>query len=298
MGNSDCNLEYRKYTSKSEADKAINSLKGILLGIKADNRVSKTELSELSCWCSNHQEIIRRNPFKEFMSIIHDGIKHNRIDIDDIEDMYWLCQKYEHDSIYYDAVTSDLQILQGFCHGIMSDGIIEDDEVIALEKWMNANNHLRSYYPYDEIFCLVNSIMSDGVITDEEKERLMAFFSDFVNIHDEDIARNIDNKISHMDIKGICTFDPEININGSTFCFTGLGKRASRSDFETFVNSKGGIYHNSVVQKTNYLVIGETDNPCWAFACYGRKVEKAINLRKKGSNIALIHEFDFWDAVE
>ncbi len=49
--------------------------------------------------------------------------------------------------------------------------------------------------------------------------------------------------------------------------------------------------------KLNYLVIGAEGNPCWAFACYGRKVEKAVELRKKGIRVVLVHENDFHDAV-
>jgi len=49
---------------------------------------------------------------------------------------------------------------------------------------------------------------------------------------------------------------------------------------------------------TDYLVLGTDGNPCWAFACYGRKVEKVIQLRKEGHKIILLHENDFWDAIK
>ena len=48
----------------------------------------------------------------------------------------------------------------------------------------------------------------------------------------------------------------------------------------------------------DYLVIGANGNECWAYSAYGRKVEQAIELRKSGSRLTIIHEFDFWDAVE
>jgi len=54
-------------TSKSQADKAINSLKGILLGINLDKTVNKDEIDELKLWAQKHKELINRNPFKEFM---------------------------------------------------------------------------------------------------------------------------------------------------------------------------------------------------------------------------------------
>ena len=54
---------------------------------------------------------------------------------------------------------------------------------------------------------------------------------------------------------------------------------------------------NSVSAKLDYLIIGADGNPCWAYACYGRKVEKAVDLRKTGSRLLLVHENDFHDAV-
>lgn len=47
----------------------------------------------------------------------------------------------------------------------------------------------------------------------------------------------------------------------------------------------------------NYLIVGAEGNPCWKFSCYGRKVEKAVELRKEGSRLLIIHELDFHDAV-
>jgi hypothetical protein len=57
------------------------------------------------------------------------------------------------------------------------------------------------------------------------------------------------------------------------------------------------MFNNNVVKDTNYLVVGNKGNPCWVYSCYGRKVEKAVELRKAGHKIMIIHEDDFWDAV-
>lgn len=42
----------------------------------------------------------------------------------------------------------------------------------------------------------------------------------------------------------------------------------------------------------------EKGNPCWAYACYGRKIEKAMELRKKGAQILIVHEADFLDITQ
>jgi hypothetical protein len=42
----------------------------------------------------------------------------------------------------------------------------------------------------------------------------------------------------------------------------------------------GCVYNNNVTNKTDYLIIGEDSNPCWAYSCYCRKVEKAMSMQK------------------
>ena len=53
-----------------------------------------------------------------------------------------------------------------------------------------------------------------------------------------------------------------------------------------------------VTKKTDYLVVGNAGNPCWAYACYGRKIEEAMQLRKEGAKIVIVNETDFWDCVD
>ena len=164
-------------TAKARADKAINSLKGILLGINLDEEVNEKEFTELRKWSENHKELINRNPFKEFMTIINETVSNNIPEKETVEDLYWLCQKYESDNYYYNPITTDLQTLQGICHGILADGIVNEKEVYDLQKWLDQNTHLNTYYPYDEIRSLILSIVSDGVIDEEEKVILKAYLN-------------------------------------------------------------------------------------------------------------------------
>ena len=63
------------------------------------------------------------------------------------------------------------------------------------------------------------------------------------------------------------------------------------------VEALGGAMRPSVTTKTDYLIVGNAGNPCWAYACYGRKIEDAMNIRKDGGKVQIINETDFWDAV-
>lgn len=285
-------------TSKSQADKAINSLKGILLGINLDKVVNSDEIYELKNWVKKHHELVLRNPFREFMLII-DSISEEDLGLTEtIEDLFWLCQKYEGDNYYYNAVTTDLQTLQGLCHGILADGEITDKEIFDLDKWLDENEHLNTYYPYDEIRSLVLSIVSDGKVTEEERLVLKAYFSQFVNLANSDIQQKIKEDTKEVNISGLCTSEPVVNFDGRTFCITGVLKNETKESLKQKITNLGGITTDSVTKKTDYLVVADNGNPAWAFSCYGRKVEKAVNMRKDGHLITLIHEFDLYDAIE
>lgn len=290
--------ELQVVTAKARADKAISTLKGILIGIKSDDKVNQTEVDELEKWAINHRDLINRNPFKEFMTIIEETISDNIPATETVEDLYWLCQKYENDNFYYNTVTSDLQILQGICHGILADGVIEDKEVHQLETWLEQNTHLNTYYPYDEIRSLILSIVSDGKIEEEELLVLKAYLNQFVNLENKSIEHQLNRETQDINISGHCTSNPDIDIDRKTFCVTGVLKSGNRASLEKQISDLGGIPTKTLTKKTDYLIVGDNGNSAWAFACYGRKVEKALEMRKGGHTILLIHEFDFIDVIE
>ena len=286
------------YTAKAQADKAINSLKGILLGIGLDKVINEKEINELKMWVIAHNELIHRNPFNEFMTLIEETIAHKIPSTETIEDLFWLCQKYEGDNYYYNAVTSDLQTLQGLCHGILSDGVITANEVFDLHQWLTENEHLNTYYPYDEIRSLVLSIVSDNKVDEEEVIVLKAYFRQFIKLEEESIQIKIEEETAGISISGLCTSEPNVTFKDNTFCITGVLKRGTREILQKDIRALGGIPTDSITKKTDYLIVGDNGNPAWAFSCYGRKVEKALSLRKEGHTIVLIHEFDFADIVD
>ncbi|PQA93140.1 hypothetical protein B0A69_13395 [Chryseobacterium shigense] len=284
-------------TTKSRADKAINSLKGLLLGIISDDIIDAKEMEELRLWAKDHYDLVNRNPFREFMLLIENTASNGIPAKEAVEDLYWLCQKYEHDNIYYNGITSDLQLLQGIFHGILADGILNDDEIFKLHEWLSDNEHLNSYYPYDEIRSLVLSIVADKIIDEEERAVLTAFIKQFVALKNSDTAAQIERDTEGINISGICAVDPEIIFENKTFCITGILSRGNRSELQRAIQDKGGIPVNTISKKTDYLIIGDTHNACWSYSCYGRKVEKALDLRKSGHTIVMVHEFDVFDAI-
>ncbi|WP_300980705.1 BRCT domain-containing protein [Flavonifractor sp. An306] len=292
--------DYRQFTKPAELHKAINTLRGLVAGINSDMKVESEEVTELVHWCEIHANLRDRHPFSEILPVVDQALEDGVVTEDEARDILWLCNNFVDNSAYYDMVTSSIQFLNGMLHGLLADGKLSDHEIMTLKSWIDANDFLAGTYPFDEINSLLYVILEDNIITEQERETLMALFSDVIdftssyNLSEKEFAR-LREKYS---ISGICAVCPEISFEGKIFCFTGESYRAKRSEIAETVANLGGITRTSVSAKTDYLIVGNAGNPCWAYACYGRKIEEAVNLRKQGAGIVIVNETDFWDAVD
>ncbi|MEI8279525.1 MAG: NAD-dependent DNA ligase LigA [Bacteroidota bacterium] len=77
---------------------------------------------------------------------------------------------------------------------------------------------------------------------------------------------------------------PEGELSGKTFLFTGTLSRFKRSDAEAMVEAKGGALLSGVSSKLNYLVVGEDA---------GSKLEKA----KKLGTVSILTELEFLSLI-
>lgn len=295
-------LSYRKFMSREELHKSLNTLVGIIKGIDLDHEISTAELDELKNWYDLHRHLLSVKPFDEIVPTLDSAMEDGVIDEDEAEDLLWLCDRFLDEAsskLYFDAVTSNLQQLHGLVHGIIADGKISDAELNGLKDWLDEHDDLAGCYPYDEIYSLLLAAKEDGVVTQDERNMLMAFFATFVDLRDSANlhAPNLTALQSEYQIGGVCAVAPEIIFEGRSFCFTGVSSRASRSEIERTILEHGGKFAKDVSKKVDYLVVGREGNPCWAYSCYGRKVEKVIDLRKQGHRIVIIDEIDFWDEL-
>lgn len=294
--------EYRYFMKKEEMHKSLNSLVGILAGVAADGKVNEKESAEVKNWYALHEHLVKVHPFSEIVPALNMALSDEVLDMEEVAGILWLCRKFldvKESELFFDMVTSQIQQLEGILHGIVSDGIITDEEIDGLSAWLNDHDHLGGIYPFDEVYSLLLAAKEDGKVSDDERNMLKAFFSTFVdtstsyNVHETEVAA-LQKEYS---IGGICAVCPNVEIIGKTFCFTGASKKATRNEIANIIQSHGGIYNDRVTAGTDYLIVGADGNPCWAYSCYGRKVEKAVELRKSGKHIVIVHEYDFWDEI-
>lgn len=290
---------FKKFNMLGQIDRAIQTLEGIITGIAMDGVINKDEIAELEYWYQLNQSLLKKRPLLDLVNVLDEALMDLQLSDEEKADILWLCKNIHSDSEYYDILTADIQKLHGILHGILADNIINQQEIKELDDWLSENTHLASIYPYDELCSLITVILKDGALSNDEAELLKAFFSQFINtrysynLNEQELK---ELKIT-ADITGICAMCPEVLFKDKIFCFTGVSSKAKRSDIKNLIEDRGGIFKNTIVKNTSYLVVGNEGNPCWTFSCYGRKVEQAMNLRKSGSKILIVHENDFWDEI-
>lgn len=292
--------QFTKFMFKSEVEKAFHTLEGLLKGIAIDGSINHEEIEEITGWFNLNRSILSHHPFSTLVTVLKTALSDGHINDEERADILWLCSQYtSFDNPYYDLVASDIHRLQGILHGIMADNKIEPGEIEQLEDWLGENDHLTGVYPYDELHSLITHVMDDGILSPEESKSLKAFFADFADLKN---APNLDpveisELKSSINTTGICAVHPAISFPDQTFSFTGESSKASRFGIKHRIESRGGRYKNALAEETDYLIVGDDGSPCWAFSCYGRKVEQAMKMRRAGHHIQIIHESDFWNAI-
>jgi hypothetical protein len=288
---------YFHLAGKARLDKAINSLLGIVEGIAIDAKINAKELKYLHDWIDAQRSVAHRHPFNELVPVVENALHDGVLTVEEKADILWLCERLSGDKAqYFDAITGDLQRLHALLAGVAADAVISPDEVSGLSQWLEQHEQMRTCWPYDEVDALVTAALRDRKIDREEHEQLLHFFSEFGQLgSSKALSQNLVG--DSPTVKGLCAVAPSITFRGSLFCFTGASKRMTRRELQALVADRGGSTTESVGPRLNYLVIGAEGNPCWAYACYGRKVETAVSLRRQGHRIVLVHEYDFHDAV-
>lgn len=287
--------DYFAFGGKSRMDQAVNSLLGIVEGISLDGVVNPVELGFLNTWLAEHHQLAGRHPYSELMPVVQEAIADGVLTEDERQDIRWLCERLR-STQYYDEITADLQRLHALVGGVAADGSITVNELRGLSDWLVDHDHLQRCWPYDEVGSLVTTVLADGIVSPDEHKMLQGFFSEFTAVLDD---RTITSPkvLAEGKIAGLCAVCPDITFQNATFCFTGASTRYTRAKFSEVIRAAGGNPIDAVRQDLDYLVIGADGNPCWAYACYGRKVEKAVEMRKQGCRLLIVHENDVHDEL-
>lgn len=286
------------YLSTTKILQSFETLSGLIEGISADKKIMPTEVEALRYWVRTHDQVSSRPPFDEIIRTIKSALRDNVITECDLQDIQFICHRVL-SSFNLDAKpgTAQIQRLHGIASGISSDGEIHPDEWTYLSNWIEENASLKGSWPYDEIEALTVKHFDSQELSQDERGIILHYLNDFCGFNGNSALTHPLNEPSKA-ITGICAVCPEVTFENKTFCFTGDSKKYSRQEIIEKIQSKGGLYKDQMSKLVDYLIVGADGSPMWAYSCYGRKVEAAVNLRKRGHRVLIVHESDFWDSFQ
>ncbi len=186
-------------------------------------------------------------------------------------------------------IVKSLNSLFGILSGIVSDGELNDKEILYLKTWLDEHRQIEREYPASIVFRRVHEVLIDGVITPSERTHLL-----------EELKILSGNDFSNTgaampeQIESIFDNDPMVIFDKNEFVFTGDFLFGTRVACEEAVVRRGAVVKSYVTQKTNYLVIGTRSSPDWITANFGRKIQKAAEMQNSGEyEISIIREVDW-----
>ena len=172
----------------------------------------------------------------------------------------------------YNDKTKALQNLQTIIVNITQDDIIDANEIMVLDKWLESHE-LSGSYPFDQIYSVVKDILSKGILEQYDVNSLNSIFFQFLNPTSD-------------------SFDSELELKDKIVVLTGEFEFGEKEDVADFLIENGCIIRGSVSKRTDYVFIGNLGNPNWSFGAYGSKVKKAKELQANGAKVIILSESD------
>jgi hypothetical protein len=187
-------------------------------------------------------------------------------------------------------VSKAIDQLSGICAGILADGEVSDAEAKFFGQWVRKYAPYEPVWPFTEILQRVERIFADGRIDDDERGELkvvmeaLCGYTETANPAETyAIALPLDSPQPHP-----------VSFPEHSFVVTGRFAYGTRAKVVGAVSALGGIATDGFPNReSHYLVIGTFASRDWYATNYGRKIERAVELRSSGTGIAIISE-DHW----
>jgi NAD-dependent DNA ligase len=173
--------------------------------------------------------------------------------------------------------------LIGLSHGLIADGMVSKEEADYLQKWLVANTASHQNPMIHNLMKRVQEMLQDNILDDEERAELFETLKRFAGG---------DFELGELQKSTSLPLDeppPVIQFEDARFCFTGTFAYGSRKDCEAAVKALGAT-SGGIASKTDVLVIGAYATDSWAHSSFGRKIEKALEIREEGSQISIVSE--------
>lgn len=274
------------YAFSSNKKKAIYSLKGILQGVVADAILNTMEALYLNTWLLDSKPLRDDPDARHLLGLIDDALADGKFTAEELDDLNALITDIIESRSYEDVTASDyLNEFLGLISGIVADDQINADEFAYLIEWINQHADLIDDATVKSVVVKMIEFSELEQVTPSDEEALVSFLKQTAgvrfletgaaDVHPMDhIADNIDS-MSH---------------ERAAICFTGVFNTGTRKEVEAIATNLGAIPRKYPSKSIHYMVIGSQVSPDWKHTSFGRKIQKAIELRESGHPLIILTE--------
>ena len=184
-------------------------------------------------------------------------------------------------------ISKAIDQLSGICTGILADGVVTPEEAKFFADWVRKFAPLEPLWPFTDILARVERIFTDGRCDDEEREELKGVMEALCGHTAQTNPEETYSTTLPLDAP-----PPErVIFSERVFTITGKFAFGARRNVMEAIKARGGTPSDSTpTRASHYLVIGVFASRDWANTNYGRKIERAVELRESRSGIAIISE--------
>jgi hypothetical protein len=177
--------------------------------------------------------------------------------------------------------------LSGICTGILADGVVSESEAKFFADWVKKYSPYEPVWPFTEILSRIDRIFEDGICDEDECTELKEVMEEICGYSEDSEPEKVYPTSLPLD-----PTPPEVIVfPDQVFNITGKFAFGARKNVMLAIEERGGDARNSTPSKaTNYLVIGAFASRDWHATNYGRKIERAVELREKGTGLCIISE--------
>lgn len=186
-------------------------------------------------------------------------------------------------------VRRDIAEMLGMAKGVLADGVVNEDESIALMAWADDHPDVAMGWPGNVVYRRLRKIFSDGHASEDERLDLYELLTDLVGAPAGLKAGGTAATALPLDPPS------PIEVTDRVFVFTGRFAYGPRTACEEAVRRIGGWPERSLTRRTDYLVVGVFGSRDWVQTSFGGKIEKAVNYRERFATPSIISE-EHWVA--
>lgn len=270
---------YSTYVCDNVVRKKVAEFYGIIKGINIDHKITDEEIHNLTQWKTENLKYDNENEISEIIKTLDKILTKSSILKKDIKHVERIVEPFLSTATTA-CETLATQILNGMLRGIIGDGEVTRNECVNLYKWIYEHSSFMGTYPFRDVVDALRPFIVKDTYTDEDSKAIISAIHLILNPVQSQATTEIN----------------QCEISGKVFCLTGNFAYGKKSEVEKFIKERGGIIEGSVKRTTNILLVGANESQAYAHGHYGTKVLKAIENNKKGSNIQIIKEEDFFNA--